>query len=108
MDHSERPPTFLRPGRGRKRVLGSRTADSALLALLWLVLASPAFATDLPPGFSDAAAVVPGLVVAMRHAGPENFVGVRIDGYETPRCILSTAAAEALARVARRLERDGY
>jgi D-alanyl-D-alanine dipeptidase len=105
MDHFERPHAIPPPCGGRKRPGGSRTAGSALL---WLVLASPAFAAELPPGFSNAAAVVPGLVVDMRYAGPENFVGTRIDGYEFPRCILSTPAAEALARVARRLERDGY
>jgi len=52
-----------------------------------------------PAGFVDAAAVVPGLAVDMRYAGPENFVGRRVDGYESPRCLLTRPAADALARV---------
>jgi D-alanyl-D-alanine dipeptidase len=97
-------------GRGRYRPGGSRGAGAAgLRALLFVVLAvSPARSAEAPPGFSDAASIVPGLVVDMRYAGPGNFVGARIDGYEAPRCILTTAAAEALARVVRRLEGAGY
>ena len=53
----------------------------------------------MPDGFVDAASVVPGLVVEMRYAGSDNFVGRSIDGYEEPICILSRPAAEALARV---------
>ncbi len=93
--------------RGRKKTGG--TGPVLLRALALLVLAtSPAHPAELPPGFSDASTLVPGLVVDMRYAGPDNFVGARIDGYEAPRCILATAAAEALAGVARRLAPDGY
>ena len=60
-----------------------------------------------PDGFVDAAAVVPGLVVDMRYAGDHNFVGRRIDGYETPRCILTREAAEALAGAQSELEKFG-
>lgn len=51
------------------------------------------------PGFVDVATVVPGLVVDMRYLGTNNFVGVRIDGYEKPVCYLTRPAAEALAKV---------
>jgi zinc D-Ala-D-Ala dipeptidase len=54
-----------------------------------------------PPAFVDAATVVPGLVVEMRYAGSHNFVGRPIEGYEAPRCLLTQAAAAALADVAR-------
>ena len=52
-------------------------------------------------------ASVPGLIVDMRYAGAHNFVGRRIDGYERPRCLLTGAAAAALAAVARDLAPRG-
>src|SRR5207253_2577587 len=55
---------------------------------LLLLSAQPAPAqAPLPPGFTDAAAVVDGLIVDMRYFGANNFVGERIDGYERPRCL---------------------
>jgi D-alanyl-D-alanine dipeptidase len=55
---------------------------------------------ERPAAFVDAATVVPGLIAEMRYAGAHNFVGRPIDGYEAPRCLLSQAAAAALAEVA--------
>jgi D-alanyl-D-alanine dipeptidase len=60
-----------------------------------------ALAQERPTAFVDAATVVPGLIAEMRYAGAHNFVGRPIDGYEAPRCLLSQAAATALAEVAR-------
>ena len=56
-------------------------------------------APERPEGFVDAARVVPGLRVEMRYTTAHNFVGRPIDGYEAPVCVLTRAAAEALARV---------
>ena len=53
--------------------------------------------------FVDAASVVPGLVVELRYAGRENFVGRPIAGYEAPVCLLARPAAEALAEAQARL-----
>ena len=66
-------------------------------------------AAEAPPlsGFVDAADAVPGLLVEMRYAGPDNFVGERIDGYEAPRCWLTKAAAAALAAAQATLKADG-
>jgi D-alanyl-D-alanine dipeptidase len=75
---------------------------------LLLLMAQPTRAqAPLPPGFVDAATVVDGLVVDMRYFGTDNFVGERIDGYERPRCLLSTQAARALAAVQRALAARG-
>jgi zinc D-Ala-D-Ala dipeptidase len=79
---------------------------------LCLVLAAAfgmqaALAQERPSAFVDAATVVPGLIVEMRYAGSHNFVGRPIDGYEAPRCLLSQAAAAALAEVARDLSSRG-
>ncbi len=79
----------------------------ALIAALVAALgAQAALAQERPAAFVDAAATVPGLIVDMRYAGSHNFVGRPIDGYETPRCLLTQAAA-ALADVARDLAPRG-
>lgn len=70
---------------------------SPLAALL--LLGACAHPDVRPPEFVDAATVIPGLVVEMRYAGPHNFVGRPIDGYERPICLLTRRAAEALAKV---------
>ena len=62
---------------------------------------------NAPLAFVDAASLVPGLVVEMRYAGPHNFVGAAIDGYDKPICLLTAPAAAALAEVARDLAPRG-
>jgi zinc D-Ala-D-Ala dipeptidase len=66
-----------------------------------------AAAQERPAAFVDAATVVPRLVLEMRYAGSHNFVGRPIDGYVAPHCLLTRAAANALAEVARDLEPRG-
>jgi zinc D-Ala-D-Ala dipeptidase len=72
----------------------------ALFAFFMTLAAQAASAQTRPAAFVDAATVVPGLIVEMRYAGSHNFVGRPIDGYEAPRCLLTRAAADALAAVA--------
>ena len=80
----------------------------ALIAALVAALgAQAALAQERPAAFVDAAATVPGLIVDMRYAGSHNFVGRPIDGYQAPRCLLTQAAAAALADVARDLAPRG-
>jgi len=78
-----------------------------LLSLLVLLAAPGALAQERPAGFVDAAAVVPGLIVEMRYAGPHNFVGRPIEGYDKPICYLTKPAAAALAQVVADLEPRG-
>jgi D-alanyl-D-alanine dipeptidase len=78
-----------------------------LLALVGAFCAQTVLAEDRPAAFVDAASVVPGLSADIRYAGSHNFVGRPIDGYETPRCLLTQAAADALAAVARDLSSRG-
>jgi D-alanyl-D-alanine dipeptidase len=66
-----------------------------------------ALAQDRSAAFVDAATVVPGLVADMRYAGSHNFVGRPIDGYAAPHCLLTEAAANALADVARDIAARG-
>jgi len=87
-------------------------AGLALFAIRFSLLAPLAFCTQAaaqqrPPAFVDAATIVPSLIVEMRYATAHNFVGRPIDGYEAPRCLLTRAAADALAAVARDLAPRG-
>ena len=79
----------------------------SLISALIAGLSQAALAQEQPAQFVDAATIVPGLIVDMRYAGTHNFVGRRIDGYERPRCLLTGAAAAALAAVARDLAPRG-
>jgi zinc D-Ala-D-Ala dipeptidase len=78
-----------------------------IVATLVVLGCHAAFAQERPAAFVDAAAIVPGLVVDMRYAGSHNFVGRPIDGYEAPHCLLTQAAANALADLARDLAPRG-
>jgi D-alanyl-D-alanine dipeptidase len=75
--------------------------------VLMLLLAAPAQA-QVPSGFVDAATIVDGLAVDMRYFGDDNFIGARIEGYEAARCLLTRAAARALAQVQRDLAPQGF
>jgi len=68
-----------------------------VLVLLFF-FAIEAFA-QVQPGFVDLGESVPGVVIELRYASDENFVGQRIDGYESGHCFISAEAAAALARV---------
>jgi zinc D-Ala-D-Ala dipeptidase len=81
---------------------------SPLLAICGLLFAAlSAAAQDRPAAFVDASTVVPGLTADIRYAGSHNFVGRPIDGYQAPCCLLTQAAASALAEVARDLAPRG-
>jgi D-alanyl-D-alanine dipeptidase len=82
--------------RGARR--NTRRLTPITLALLGILIESGRAQTR-PEGFVDAAAAVPGLVVEMRYAGADNFVGQPVAGYERPLCLLTRQAAAALARV---------
>ena len=63
----------------------------------------PQDATD----FVDTRALIPDLVVEMRYAGHENFVGRPITGYDAPVCLLTQRAAAALANAQKVLAESG-
>lgn len=72
-----------------------------------LVFSLAGRAAELPPGFVDAASLVPGLRLELRYLGADNFVGRPVEGYLAPRCILTRQAAEALAGVQQDLKPFG-
>jgi D-alanyl-D-alanine dipeptidase len=84
-----------------------------MLALLALTVAGPAPALaeqepKAPPEFVALSDVDPTILQEMRYFTVHNFVGVRIDGYRQPLCILTRPAAEALHRAQVKLLRQGY
>ncbi|MGW0394728.1 M15 family metallopeptidase [Streptomyces sp. NPDC003042] len=60
------------------------------------------------PGFVALREVDPTIVEDMRYAGPRNFTGAVVEGYEEPVCLLTRPAADALRRAQRELRRGGY
>ncbi len=59
---------------------------------------SAADGKDLPEGFVYIDDVITDVVIELRYAGYNNFVGQPVDGYESEKCIISADAAYALKR----------
>lgn len=104
------PTRIAPPGARRGAALGA-----ALSLILACAPASDAGrAADAPvpeaqesPDLVDVRTLEPSIRTDIRYAGPDNFVGTRIDGYEAAKCLLSRAAAEALTEVQRDLASEG-
>lgn len=76
----------------------------AVLVLGILLLATAAISSNYdtekkPDTFVDITEVIPDVVLEIRYYGEHNFLGTRVDGYLAPKCILTRAAAQALAGV---------
>jgi len=69
------------------------------LAVCALLLPMAAFAGSLPAGFVYLRDIDPGIAQDMRYAGPNNFTGRPLPGYDAAECVLRREAAEALAKV---------
>ncbi|MFD9794874.1 M15 family metallopeptidase [Streptomyces sp. NPDC059070] len=93
----------------RSRVRGLVAAAAALLTTT--VTAPLAQATPEPKApaeFVALSTVDPTIIQEIRYIQPHNFVGVPIDGYRQPVCILTKPAAQALHRVQLKVLRQGY
>jgi zinc D-Ala-D-Ala dipeptidase len=74
-----------------------------------LTLAGPALAREkMPDDFVRLRDLTTNLVEDMRYAGPDNFTGAVVPGYEAPVCWLRRDAAVAVAKVAKSLESKGW
>ncbi len=62
----------------------------------------------LPPSgaFVNLAEVDASILLDIRYAGPNNFVGRKIEGYSAPKCVLTRQAADALKKVQRELSKE--
>jgi D-alanyl-D-alanine dipeptidase len=71
---------------------------AALVCTTSLFISGNPACTEPAPGFAYLADVDASIVQDMRYAGSHNFVGRPIAGYQAAECILTEAAARALAR----------
>ena len=58
-------------------------------------------------GFVDVKEFIPSVQLDIRYYTADNFVGLRIDGYDAAKCFLTRAAAVALKNVQEELARNG-
>ncbi|MCK5189490.1 MAG: M15 family metallopeptidase [Methylococcales bacterium] len=77
------------------------------LVLLYSTLVNASFSQNLPDAFVDIKDIIPNIKLEMPYYGADNFVGLRIDGYESPRCLLTKKAASALKKVQAELQTFG-
>lgn len=61
----------------------------------------------MPEDFVHIEEIIPDALMDIRYCGDHNFLGVRVDGYEKPACLLTRRAAEALAGVQKELRPFG-
>jgi len=71
------------------------------------VTISPARDMD-EAGLVDIRTLAPGIEQDIRYAGPDNFTGQRVPGYDAPKCYLLAPAATALVQVATDLRPEGF
>jgi D-alanyl-D-alanine dipeptidase len=88
---------------------GLAVAATALLAMTAATVPARAqLEPKAPEGFVALRSVDKTILQDIRYFTPHNFVGVRVDGYEQPMCIMTRRAAEALHKAQRKLLRQGY
>lgn len=63
---------------------------------------------QLPKGFTYLNEMIPDIVLEVRYAGSNNFLGTPVEGYKDEIVILSTPAAQALIKVQQELKTLGY
>ncbi len=61
----------------------------------------------LPDGFVYVTDVVPDLVEDIKYYSSDNFLGTRVDGYESPRAVSTVLATDALNKVNNQLKKEG-
>jgi D-alanyl-D-alanine dipeptidase len=88
------------------RLVTCRRGPALLIGLAFI----PAFAfgADMPKSFVYLRDIDPTILQDMRYAGPDNFVGRKVPGYEAPECVLARQAAQALKAVQADLRKQGF
>jgi zinc D-Ala-D-Ala dipeptidase len=100
---------FLRPSRPVGEVKHLPICIRALIAAFFAVFAQNGWSQEaLPAGFTRLRDVAPSIRQDIRYAGPFNFTGRMVPGYEHPQCIARELAAKALARAQARLLASGF
>lgn len=80
-----------------------------IILYLFIALAYGAFSQSaIPKGFIEVQTAIPDLVVDLRYAKTNNFVGQKVPGYHSEKAILSIAATTALVKVQNELKIYGF
>lgn len=79
-----------------------------LLFLLMSIFHGNSQGNSLPEDFVYVQEVIPDVILEMRYAGTNNFIGRPVPGYNAPVAILSRPAANALKKVQEELKEKGY
>ncbi|MFF9347631.1 M15 family metallopeptidase [Streptomyces sp. NPDC014734] len=90
------------------RVLVAAAASVLLLMTVTAPEAGAAHGPKAPDAFVALRSVDPTIIQEMRYPTAHNFMGVPVDGYRQPLCVLTRPAARALHRAQSRLLRRGY
>lgn len=90
------------------KCMWSKALIPILLALCPLFSFTAPAQDAMPDTFIHIEKVIPDALLDIRYYGEHNFLGVRVDGYHAPACILTRQAAEALARVQKDLAPFGF
>jgi len=90
-----------------KRSLAGAQARAVAVALGLAALAFGVHA-ETPKSFVDVKTQIPDLVVDMRYATAQNFIGRPVPGYKGARCLLTRHAAKGLQCVADAVRARGY
>ena len=64
--------------------------------------------SSMPEQFVVVNDEIPSLVFDIRYYSDDNFVGTKVRGYESAKCILTRAASEALKKVQKEIGEAGY
>jgi len=72
---------------------------ATVLAGLIVASVSAAHGAEMPEDFVYLRDIDPSIAQDMRYAGPHNFTGAPVPGYDAPECVLVRQAAEALSQV---------
>jgi len=82
-----------------------RKVHPTLIFTSMFILFVSTYAGGLPKGFVFLDEIIPDISIELRYAGNNNFIGQRIDGYESGRCVITADAAYALKRAQNELRR---
>ena len=65
-------------------------------------------ASSMPAEFVVVNDQIPSLLFDMRYSSDDNFLGTKVRGYESARCLLTRPACEALEKAQREMSAKGY
>lgn len=87
-----------------------RVLTASAVALLALPAQTAGAVTEprAPEEFVALRSAAPTIIQEMRYSTPHDFMGVPVDGYRQPVCLVTRPAAEALRLAQRKLLRQGY